>query len=288
MYQRVIYQACRNRRSRRAPFAPHLLVGLTVLLGVQIAHGQETKQVIDTPLRPIIPAKPILIDDVRSSDPRISQTESRIDPQIAKWEDDVQALEELDATAPSVDDAILFVGSSSIRLWSNIDRDMAPYRTIRRGYGGAKYSDVAHYARRLITPHNYRALVLFVGNDVAGKTTDHTPEQVETWMNSILDVARSHRPDAPVLIIEVTPTPSRFGSWSALRHLNAKLRDIALTKPNTYFIATAEMYLDRDGQPLEDLFLDDRLHQNDKGYALWSSLIRRRLDEVFRQLATQP
>ena len=235
-----------------------------------------------------MPAKPVLIDDVRASDSRISETEVKLAPDIAKWEDDVQALEKLDSTEPAVSDGILFVGSSSIRLWKNIERDMAPYRTIRRGYGGAKYSDVAHYAKRLVTPHDYRGLVLFVGNDVAGKPTDHTPDQVETWVQNILDVAKSHRPDAPVLIVEVTPTPSRFDAWPALRELNAKLRDIALTNPNTYFVATADLYLDQEGNPREELFGDDRLHQSEDGYTLWSSLIRRRLDEVFRLLATQP
>jgi hypothetical protein len=201
---------------------------------------------------------------------------------IERWEKEIQSLETLNGDEQHGSDSILFLGSSSIRRWAEIAIDMAPYRPIQRGYGGAKYSDVAVFAERLIHPHQYRALVMFVGNDVSGKPQDHTPEEVERLVRHIVDVSRKHQSDAPVLLIEVTPTGKRFKVWPKIRKVNARLREIALTTDNTYFVATAGDYLDSSGEPRGELFVDDRLHLNSDGYDLWSTLIRRRLDDVLR------
>ena len=202
-----------------------------------------------------------------------------------KWEKAIVQLEQRDASEQDPADAILFIGSSSIRRWDSMTLDMAPYRTIQRGYGGAKYSDVAVYAERLIRPHRYRALVAFVGNDVSGKPEDHTPDEVERLVRYLVGVSQQHQPDAPVLLIEITPTEKRLEVWPRIREVNARLREIALSSANTYFIATAGHYLDPTGHPRSELFAEDRLHLNGDGYRLWSTLIRRRLDEVLRSTA---
>lgn len=204
---------------------------------------------------------------------------------IEAWETEIRQLEARDAAEPDPADAILFVGSSSIRLWDTIATDMAPYRVIQRGVGGSTYSDIAVYAERLLLPHRYRALVVFVANDVTPEAPDRKPHEVEQLVRYILGVSRRHQPDAPVLLVEVTPSASRFAVWPEIRAINAMLREIALTTRDTYFVATAEHYLDPKGMPRRELFVDDQLHLNGDGYALWSQLIRRRLDEVLRKTA---
>ncbi len=199
-----------------------------------------------------------------------------------KWEKEIQKIEARDANEDDPADAILFIGSSSIRRWGDIGIDMAPFSTIQRGYGGAKYSDVAVYAPRLLHPHQYRALVIFVGTDVSGSPEDHTPDQVEHLARPVIAVSKSHQPDAPVYLIEVTPTEKRYEAWPKIRKVNERLREIALSTPHVYFIATAEHYLDPLGYPRNELFVDDRLHLNEAGYDLWSTLIRRKLDETLR------
>lgn len=199
-----------------------------------------------------------------------------------KWENEIQKLEARDAAQSDPEDAIMFIGSSSIRRWADIATDMAPFRTIERGYGGAKYSDVAVFAKRLLHPHQYRALVIFVGNDVQGKPEDHTPDQVEQLVKYVLAVSKHHQVDAPVFLVEVTPTSKRYSAWPAIRKLNARLREIALSTPNTHFIATAEHYLDPEGKPRDELFVSDRLHLNEAGYDQWATLIRGRVAETLR------
>lgn len=206
---------------------------------------------------------------------------------VERWEAEILKLEQRDKDEPDPADAILLLGSSSIRLWQGAPVDLAPYRVINRGYGGAKFSDLAVHAERLIRPHPYRGVVLFVANDIAGSPNDHTVDEVERMVRHVLSLSRAHQPQAPVLIVEITPTPKRYHVWPQIRELNARLREIAFTEPNVHFVATAEHYLDSNQQPVAAYFRSDALHQNEEGYAVWASLIRRRLDDVFRKLARE-
>lgn len=208
----------------------------------------------------------------------VSQT--RIDQANKKWAKEIAKLEARDTSESYPDDAILFLGSSSIRLWERLDHDIAPYRGINRGYGGATYHDLAVFAPRLIAPHTYAAAVVFVGNDILGKPTDTPLDELDRLVRHIIGVSKKHQPEAPVLLVEITPTESRFAAYPQIRKANAVLREIALTAPGVILVETNEYYLTLDRKPITDYFLEDRLHQNPTGYELWGTLIKRELDEV--------
>lgn len=201
------------------------------------------------------------------------------EPAMERWENDIRKLEARDARETEPENAILFVGSSSIRLWDSIDADMQPYAVIQRGYGGAKFTDLAVFAHRLITPHRYRALVLFVANDVTGGDDDRSPREVEALLMHVFAISRKHQPDAPVFVIEITPTSSRWKVWPEIAAVNAALRARALQTPGLFFIPTAAHYLNDQARPRDHLFRDDRLHLNTDGYDLWAKRIKRRLGD---------
>lgn len=205
-----------------------------------------------------------------------------------RWGETIAGIEKRDQDETDPEDAVLFIGSSSVRMWDTIDEDIAPYAAIQRGYGGARFSDLAVFAERLITPHRYKALVVFVGNDVTGSSRDHSLEEIERLARYVVGVSKAHQEDAPVLLVEVTPTASRFAAWPKIRKVNHLLREITLTEPDTYFVDTAEYFLDAENEPVDRYFRSDRLHQNEQGYAVWAALIKRRLDEVFRAEDKEP
>lgn len=205
-----------------------------------------------------------------------------------RWSGAIEELETLDQTEQHPDDAVLFVGSSSVRLWESIESDMAPFPVIRRGYGGAKFSDLAVFAQRLITPHRYAAMVVFVANDVTGRSTDITVDEVERLARHVVQVSKQHQHESPVLLVEITPTASRLVAWPKIRRVNDRLREIALSTPNVYFVETADYYIDASGKPVDEYFKSDRLHQTQAGYAIWGSLIKRRLSEVLAAGGTGP
>ncbi len=204
-----------------------------------------------------------------------------------KWEKDIVKFEQLDKTEKYPDDAILFTGSSSIRMWSTIKEDVAPYPVIQRGFGGSKFSDLAFYIKRIVYPHQFRALVIFEANDITGSATDKTPEEVVKLFRNLVGQVRNKYHDQPIFVIEITPVQSRWAVWPQVSKLNQQLKQACDNMKNTYFIETAPAYLDKDGKPRNELFIKDLLHQNRAGYVLWGELIRNKLDEVLHDSTKQ-
>ncbi|MEO1999558.1 MAG: GDSL-type esterase/lipase family protein [Planctomycetaceae bacterium] len=199
---------------------------------------------------------------------------------VQRWETAIAALEAKDRIETHPDHSILFVGSSSIRRWETIAEDLAPYHPIQRGYGGAKWSDVAVFADRLISPHEYRAVVFFVGNDISGRDTDKSPEEVAGLFAHVLRQVREHNRHAAVFYVAVTPTPSRFNAWPAIKAANTAVRDVCEQADNACFIGTESIFLDAQGNPRPELFVEDALHLNRIGYVQWAAAIKSHLDTV--------
>lgn len=199
-----------------------------------------------------------------------------------RWEAEIIKLEELDRRQSDPEHAILFVGSSSIRLWQSIEEDLAPWPVIRRGFGGAKFSDLIVYADRLLTPHDYRALVVFVANDISGSrnsnSVDRSPEEVEEMFRHFVQLARQHKPDRPIFFVSITPTSSRFQVWEQANRANELIRNFADADELIHFIDTRQYFLTTDGYPDDSLFVKDRLHLNPAGYRRWASVIRDELE----------
>lgn len=209
------------------------------------------------------------------------------DPETAKWESEIAVLEQTDQTESHSQDAILFCGSSSIRLWNTIAVDMAPWPVIKRGYGGAKLPDMIHFAPRLIgprlgsrNPNRCKAIVLFVANDISGnQKTDAPATEVGLRFARLHRWIRQNDLTIPVFWIEVTPTNSRWKVWPEIQASTRHIRNVLDTDPHGYFIPTAGAYLDSEGIPKKDLFVEDQLHLNKDGYQLWSSLIKTQLHQ---------
>jgi hypothetical protein len=201
-------------------------------------------------------------------------------PAVLDWENDIQTFEKLDKSELYPSDAILFAGSSSIKLWNTLAEDIAPYPVIQRGYGGAKMSDLAVYIDRIVAPHPCRAIVVFIANDITGSNDDKTPEEVARLVKYTLKVIRKTHRDTPVFWLAVTPTPSRWTVWDKIRKVNQYIEEICESRSNTYFIRTDFAFLGEDGKPKSELFVEDMLHLNPNGYAIWTTLLKTELNKV--------
>lgn len=195
-----------------------------------------------------------------------------------QWEKDIKELEALDQKQEDAKDPILFIGSSSIRLWTSMADDMAPWPTIRRGYGGAKFTDLVVFAERLVAKHDYRALAVFVANDITGGADDKSPEEVVSLCKMLVKLVRKTHPDKPIFFIAITPNSKRFHVWDKIHRANQLIQQYAESDPKIHFIDTEKYYFGEDGKPRDELFGEDKLHQNAAGYKQWAAIIKKQLD----------
>jgi len=212
-----------------------------------------------------------------STPTRVTATE----PADDRWEPAIRAFERDDRETAYPDDAILFVGSSSIRLWDTLAADMAPHAVIQRGFGGARTADVVRYADRILAGRRPPALVLFVANDIRGDAaTDLAPAAAAAQFKAFLDQVRRGSPATVLLVVAVTPAESRWAVWPQIRRLNERLAGLCDKTAHTIFIPTEDLYLGPTGRPQSELFRTDRLHLSPAGYARWTRRIRSYLDPL--------
>lgn len=205
----------------------------------------------------------------------------KYDPQDRAWAiPEIEAFEKLDATIQYPDEAILFIGSSSIRLWKTLEEDMAPYPVIQRGYGGAHFRDMVFFTDRILATHPLSMVVCFVANDISGSSKDGTPEEVLGLFKLFVKQVRAKHPTIPIMQIAVTPTPSRWKHWDKINRVNELIKGYCAKTENLYFIDTVPEYLDAAGQPKPQWFVQDQLHLNTEGYTVWNRIIKAAIEEV--------
>ena len=204
----------------------------------------------------------------------------RFEETASKWENDIAKLERLDKSQDYSEDSILFIGSSSIRLWSSIKDDLNPYETIRRAYGGARYTDLIHFTKRLVSSHDIKAVGVFVANDITGGINDLTPPEVLNLAKFVVKQIRSSHLDTPIFFIETTPTPKRWKAWPEISNANDLIMRYCNEKKGLFYISTRDYFIDKNGLPKEDLFIKDRLHLNRNGYSVWGGIIKNNLNRI--------
>ena len=203
-----------------------------------------------------------------------------------QFEEEVSILERLDVEEKAGEKDILFIGSSSIRLWDNINEDMYPYSSVKRGYGGAHFYDLIHFSERLVKNHTPKAILIFVANDITGSNgltnfvSDLSPKEVKRLFKLNYKLIRGIHKHIPIFLIETTPTQRRWKVWSEILKSNKKLESFCKKEPNLYYIGTRDKFIGVDGLPIKSLFQNDELHLNTDGYKLWSNIIKTKLIEI--------
>jgi lysophospholipase L1-like esterase len=195
--------------------------------------------------------------------------------QTNKWETEILAFEASDRTNPPPKRAVLFIGSSSIRLWKTLAQDFPKHRVINRGFGGSEISDSVFYAKRIVIPYKPRMIVMYAGgNDIHhGKR----PERVLNDFKTFVATAHAALPSTKIAWISIAPNPDRWGEVDKVREANALVAEFARKHRKVEYIDVFSHMLGPDGLPQPDIFSADRLHMNERGYALWTRIIKRHL-----------
>lgn len=200
--------------------------------------------------------------------------------EILQWEKDIVLFDSLNLVEFSDSNTLLVTGSSSVRLWDSIQADLAPYTVMQRGYGGAKMTDYNYYVERIIKPQQYKAIVIFVANDIAGVEADLDPREVSRLFKDLVKLVRKRNPDTPLCWIEVTPTPKRWQVTDQIREAGGYIQDYCDRYEDLHFISTYDQFITPGGLPDSTLFREDMLHLNRAGYKKWSGIIKDSLEQA--------
>jgi rhamnogalacturonan endolyase len=195
-----------------------------------------------------------------------------------QWEKDIRAFEAADRANPPPDNAILFVGSSTIRFWKTLAQDFPEYKVLNRGFGGCQIADCTYYAARIVIPYKPRLIVLRAGgNDIqAGKT----PEQVEADFRAFADKVRAKLPEVRIAYMTINATPSRWANIEREKKANLLIKEFMAKGKNFDYIDTFDDTMGQDGKPRPELFVKDRLHFNAEGYKILASRVRKHLGKL--------
>ncbi len=189
-----------------------------------------------------------------------------------RFEKQVQAYEDADRANPPPKGAILLAGDSQFFRWKTLSADLPKYTVINRGIDSFQLHDLLHYADRLVLPHQPRLIVLHVGgNDIH---TGKTPERLRADFQAFVALVRAKLPGVPVIFSSLTPGPGRWDEAPQRRDANRVIREYVATQPGLIFVNLWDAMLTPDGQPREDLWVEDRVHPNHAGYLIRVALTR--------------
>lgn len=190
----------------------------------------------------------------------------------ARWHASLEAFAAADLRQTPQPGGVLFVGSSSIRLWNDLETSFADQPiVIKRGFGGSQLLDCVKLVDRLVLPYKPRLVVVYAGeNDLAEGAT---PQQVLERFAAFVQKVKADLPASRIAYVSIKPSPSRAGLMPQQREANDLIRTFSQTESQLDFIDVYSLMLDAGGQPRPELFSNDRLHLNAEGYALWQRVI---------------
>lgn len=194
-----------------------------------------------------------------------AEEKKTLDP--ARWENDIHAFETKDKESFPAKGGIVFVGSSSIRMW-DVNKFFPGLPVLNRGFGGSHMEDSVYYAKRIVIPYEPKTIVLYAGdNDIA---SGKTPERVFTDFKEFVKIIHAALPKTRIIYIPIKPSIKRWELIKPMRETNRLIQQYIQQGSLLDYVDIDTPMIGEDGKPRKSLFLEDGLHLNEDGYKLWT------------------
>lgn len=205
----------------------------------------------------------------------------KADPDPERFHEEIGMFRQLDNKNYFPTDAVLFVGSSSIRFWQTA-KYFPEFPVINRGFGGSHISDINYFIELLVLKHKPRVIVFYAGdNDVtAGKDVN----QVYGDYLEFVQTVKINLPESQIVYIPIKPSLARWSLWDVMNKTNNKIREYSENDDLLYYVDLATPMLNDEGTPDSSLFVSDGLHLNENGYELWTSILLPVLEKAFYEV----
>jgi lysophospholipase L1-like esterase len=189
-----------------------------------------------------------------------------------RYEKEIQKLEEKFQSQAVPPGGLLFVGSSSIRLW-NLDQSFPDLKAINHGFGGSTLADSIHYFDGIIAPVKPSTIVMYAGdNDLAGGMS---PEQVSDDFRKLTDRILKELPECHrIVFIAVKPSIKRWDNRVKIQQANAMIQKQCEANPKLEFLDVWPLMLNETGEPRKELLVSDGLHMSEEGYQIWTNALK--------------
>ncbi|MDA0194626.1 MAG: SGNH/GDSL hydrolase family protein [Bacteroidetes bacterium] len=165
---------------------------------------------------------------------------------------------------------ILFVGSSTIRMWKDLEVYFPNKNIINRGFGGSQMSDLLYYANDLILKYKPVKVFIYEGdNDLAA---GEKPKKIQKETKKLVNQIWKNLPETEIVLISAKPSLARWGLKDKYIELNQLFEKYCADNARVTFASTWSIML-KDGIVRDDIFIEDGLHMNKTGYDLWAEVI---------------
>ena len=182
--------------------------------------------------------------------------------------DEIKAFKEQDSIQKPQDGMILFIGSSSFRLWKTVNKDFNNNTILNRAFGGATILDVINYQNDVALKYRPKKIFIYCGeNDIASSEKVDGNEVLKRF-KTLYKSLRKQFPETPIVFVSIKPSPSRWEMKDRMMAANALISDYLSDKKNGTFVSVWDEMLEND-LPNKNIFLEDNLHMNKEGYAIW-------------------
>lgn len=183
--------------------------------------------------------------------------------------DEIQAFRKNDSIRKPKDGMVLFIGSSSFRLWKSAKEDFNNPTILNRAFGGATLADVITYQNDVVLKYKPRKIFLYCGENDIASSEKVTPEIVFDRFKTLYGNIRIQFPETPVYFVSIKPCVLRWNMKDRMIEANRLISEYISTQKNATFVNIWDKML-QGGEPMKDIFIQDNLHMNAKGYAIWT------------------
>jgi lysophospholipase L1-like esterase len=186
---------------------------------------------------------------------------------------DIQQFKKQDSLNPPPSNAILFVGSSSFTKWTDVSSYFPGFTIINRGFGGSSLPDLIRYANEIIIPYHPKQVVIYCGDNDLAFSDSVTADTVFERFRVLFEGIRANIPGENIVYVSIKPSPSRIRLKEKMEKANLLIQTYLSINSHASFVDVYHKMLNADGSMMTDIFLEDNLHMNAKGYAIWQKAI---------------
>ncbi len=190
------------------------------------------------------------------------------------FQDEINAFKKEDSAHFPPKHAILFIGSSSFRFWSDVQNYFPHYTIINRGFGGSSLPDIIRFAPDILFPYQPKQVVIYCGeNDFAGDTSLSANDVFGRFKTLYQMIRDSLGKKVNVVFVSIKPSPSRSFLLPKMVAANKRIKQFLAKQKNAAFADVFHPMLTANGKLRPELYRDDQLHMKPEGYAIWKKVI---------------